>query len=439
MTIFALSSGHGKAGVAVLRVSGPQTSKIVQLMAGTLPAPRYAALRSLRSPHNKELLDKGLVLWFPCPHSFTGEDMAEFHVHGGKAVIEAMLISLGQAEGLRFAEPGEFTRRAFHNGKLDLTEAEGLADLIDAETSAQRQQAIRQSSGALSKLYESWRSDLISAMALVEAHLDFSDEDSIPDDMSAEISSVVVRISSQIVKHLQDGRSGERLREGLKVVIAGSPNVGKSSLLNALAKRDVAIVSEEAGTTRDIIEVHMDLGGYPVILMDTAGVREAPSAVEREGVRRTLSRAEEADLVLWLYDPCEGVADLPPPPSPFINKLVLVSTKSDLCLGRPTPHGAISISSHTGEGVPELITRLQCEAQARIGLHEEPLITRSRHRQGLECCQVSLARYLAGDFNQLELRAEDLREAATALGRITGRVDVEDVLDKVFSGFCIGK
>jgi tRNA modification GTPase len=354
-------------------------------------------------------------------------------------VIEAMLASLGAVEGLRLAEPGEFTRRAFHNGKLDLTEAEGLADLIDAETSAQHQQALRQSSGALSKLYEAWRSDLISAMALVEANLDFSDEEAVPEDMSAEISAMITEIRCQIVNHLKDGRSGELLREGLKVVIAGAPNVGKSSLLNALAKRDVAIVSEEAGTTRDIIEVHMDLGGYPVILMDTAGVREASSAIEREGVRRALSRAEEADLVLWLHDPHDDIANLPPPTVSDTSKLMLVSAKSDLYPQHVSAQGSLSISSSTGAGLPELIVSLQNEAHNRIGLREEPLITRARHRQELERCQASLARYHAGDFHQLELRAEDLREAATALGRITGRVDVEDVLAKVFSGFCIGK
>lgn len=438
MTIFALSSGHVKAGVAVLRVSGHQTSKVVQLMAGKIPAPRCAALRSLRCPQTREVLDRGLVLWFPAPASFTGEDMAEFHVHGGRAVIKAMLEALGRVDGLRLAEPGEFARRAFHNDKFDLTEAEGLADLIDAETSAQRRQAIRQSGGGLRKLYENWRSDLIWAMALVEAHLDFSDEESVPEDMSGEISDVISRICFQIAEHLRDGRSGEILREGLRVVIAGAPNVGKSSLLNALAKRDVAIVSEEAGTTRDVIEVHMDLGGYPVILMDTAGVRDAPGAIEREGVRRTLAQMEEADLVLWLIEP-----DQEESPSSFmasmVGKFVRVSSKADLYPDQ-TDHGDnLMISAKTGAGLPELMDRLKHEAEVRMERHDAPLITRARHRHELERCLFSLHRYQAGDFTQLELRAEDLREAATALGRITGRIDVEDVLDKVFSGFCIGK
>jgi tRNA modification GTPase len=439
VTIFALSSGHGKSGVAVFRISGPHTSNAVQLIAGSLPAPRRASLRSLRHPHSRKALDRGLVLWLPGPHSFTGEDMAEFHVHGGRAVIAAMLSALGWVSGLRLAEAGEFSRRAFLNGRLDLTEAEGLADLIDAETEAQRRQALRQSSGALSELYEMWRSDLISAMASVEACLDFGDEEDVPADVAMHGASMVSRIRAGVAAHLADGRSGEILRDGLKVVIAGPPNAGKSTLLNALARREAAIVSEEAGTTRDVIEVRLDLGGFPVILMDTAGIREAPGAIEREGVRRALTQAGQADLVLWLYDPVAGPEQLPPPDAPFSDRLFLLAAKSDLRPDAVVSPPALPVSAKSGEGVAALVERLAQEAQKRMCQTEAPVVTRARHRQQLEICLACLDRYLEGSPIELELRAEDLREAAVALGRITGRVDVEDLLDRIFADFCIGK
>lgn len=439
MTIFALSSGHGKAGVAVLRITGPKTAGAVRLLAGSLPPPRRASLRALRHPADGRLVDNGLTLWLPGPRSFTGEDMAEFHVHGGRAVVEAMLSALASVDGLRLAEPGEFTRRAFLNGKLDLTEAEGLADLIDAETEAQRSQAIRQSSGALRELYETWRSELISAMAYVEACLDFADEDDVPAEAARAAAPIVSGLRDAIAAHLDDGRSGEILRDGLKVVIAGPPNAGKSSLLNALARRDVAIVSEEAGTTRDVIEVRLDLLGLPVILMDTAGIREAPGAVEQEGVRRAMDRAEQADLVIWLVDPSSGPDGLPPSDAPFANRLLLVAAKCDLPAASSAIVSGVRVSAKTGEGVADLIARLTEEAKARIGQSEAPRITRARHRCRLERCLASLDRYLSASRDDLELRAEDLREAASSLGRITGRIDMEDVLDEIFAGFCIGK
>lgn len=454
MTIFALSSGYGKAGVAVLRVSGPRAARAAQAIAGRLPLPRRASLRKLRDPATGEILDRGIVVWFPGPSSFTGEDMAEFHVHGGRAVIQGMLAALGGIEGLRLAEPGAFTRRAFDNGRLDLTEAEGLADLIDAETAAQRRQAVWQGGGGLRVLYDAWRAELIAAMALVEARLDFADEEDVPEDVSHGARQGIERLRDAIARRLEDGRSGEILREGLTVVIAGPPNAGKSSLLNALARRDVAIVSEEAGTTRDVIEVRLDLGGYPVILMDTAGVREAPGVVEREGVRRALARAGDADLVLWLLD-CSagGGGPLPSEASSFWSRTLLVESKADLLGGvdadartdgRMTPSHAglgapLRISAKTGFGLPALVERLAEEAAARMEREEPAIVTRARHRELLTVCCRHLDTCLAGDPGELELRAEDLRQAATALGRITGQVNVEEVLDQIFSGFCIGK
>ncbi len=432
-TIYALASGHGKAGVAVIRISGPAAGTALCRLAGPLPAPRIASLRTLRDPQTHYVLDHSLTLWFPAPASFTGEDVAELHVHGGRAVIEAILRVLGSFEGLRLAEPGEFTRRAFDNGKLDLTEAEGLADLIDAETEAQRRQAIRQSGGALRALYDGWRERLIESLASIEAELDFSDEGDVPDAVAERARSVVRGLRDEIAAHLADKRGGEILRDGLRVVIAGPPNAGKSSLMNALARRDVAIVSAEAGTTRDVIEVRLDLGGFPVILMDTAGIREAAGEVEREGVRRTLERAKHADLVIWLADatvPDATHGELGP-------RTILTVNKIDLA---PSAAGdALALSVKTGAGLDRLIAVLAEHVRQAADIGESPAITRARHRRELERCAAALERFLAGDFTQLELRAEDLRDAATALGRLTGRVDAEDILDKIFADFCIGK
>lgn len=437
MTIFAVSSGTGRAGVAVIRISGPETHRAVAALAGDLPPPRRATLRTLRDPVSRETLDQALVLSFPGPASFTGEDMAELHVHGGRAVIAGVLEALARIEGLRPAEAGEFARRAFENGKIDLTEAEGLADLIDAETEAQRVQALRQTAGALRKLYDGWRAELINAMALVEAALDFADEADVPEAAFAAARPAVEALHENISRHLSDERRGEILRDGLRVAIAGPPNAGKSSLLNALAGREAVIVSEEAGTTRDVIEVRLDLSGYPVILSDTAGIREAPGAIEQEGVRRAMRTAEDADLVLWLSD-----ASLPPVAPPLEiarleDRLITVANKIDL--GAAPASAALAISAKTGAGLQELIGRLAKEAKARAGNEEAAVITRARHRHELERARLALGRFLDGGAAETELRAEDLREAAFALGRITGRVDVEQVLDQIFSQFCIGK
>ena len=311
-TIFALSTAPGRAGIAVIRVSGPAAGDLVDALAPPRAKKRFAALRRIRDPQTGETIDDGLVIWFGAPRTETGEDMAEFHVHGGAAIVKAMLAVLGRQPGCRLAQPGEFARRAFANGKLDLAQVEGLADLVDAETEAQRRQALGQMRGALSELYEGWRADLIRASALVEAAIDFSDEGDVASNAIEVAQGIVAELQAAIGAHLDDGHRGEILRDGFRVVLAGPPNAGKSSLLNALARRDAAIVSEEAGTTRDVIEVRLDLEGLPVIVTDTAGVREAQGAVEQEGIRRTLAHARDADLVLWLND--ASVAAVAPPP-----------------------------------------------------------------------------------------------------------------------------
>jgi tRNA modification GTPase len=441
-TIFALSSGHGRAGVAVIRVSGPGAGDAAKLLAGSLPPPRKAALRTLRDPESSESLDRALVLLFPRPSSFTGEDVVEFHVHGGPAVIAGVVGALGRLPGMRAAEAGEFVRRAFANGRLDLTEVEGLADLIDAETAAQRRQALRQSEGALGELYERWRGELIEALAHVEAALDFSDEADVPETVDRQARPVVERLAAEIAAHLDDKRRGERLRDGFTVVLAGAPNAGKSSLLNGLSRREAAIVSPEAGTTRDIIEVHLDLDSLPVTILDTAGIREAEGAIEQEGVRRALDRAAHADIVIWLVD-----AENPQwtPPGGFATMggpLLTVLNKSDVA--RPKPAAGVTgpvleISAKTGAGLDALSEALAEKVGEGFEAAEAPVITRARHRRELERAHGALSDFLAGDRGLLELRAEDLRAAAHALGRITGRVDVEDVLDRIFAGFCIGK
>lgn len=407
-------------------------------MAGGVPEPRRAVLRAIRDPRSGEMLDRGLALWFPAPRSFTGEDMAELHIHGGRSVLDGVLGALGALPGLRLAEPGAFARRAFENGKLDLTAAEGLADLIDAETEAQRRQALRQSAGRLREVYDGWRGRLIEAGALLEAALDFADEGDVPDTVWGQARPLVERLADEIAAHLKDARGGEILRDGFHIVIAGPPNAGKSSLLNALAKRDAAIVSAEAGTTRDVIEVRLDLGGYAVILMDTAGIREAATAIEGEGIRRTLSRVADADLVLWIGDLTEPANGPLPEALQSAPDVLRVANKADLA-PRATAEGAVAISALTGLGLDRLLSEILRRLRERVGNAENAVITRARHRQELQTAYAALTHFLDGDTSQTELRAEDIRSAATALGRITGRVDVEDILGKIFADFCIGK
>jgi len=450
-TIFALSSGAVPSGVAVIRVSGPQARAALEAMCPRVPAPRQGQVRRLHDPRSGDVLDEALVLWFPGPRSFTGEDVVELHCHGGRAVVARVLDVLGSLEGCRPAEAGEFTRRAFDNDRLDLLQAEALADLINADTEAQRRQAVRQMSGDLGRIYEAWRGRLLRARAMIEAEFDFAEEEDVPGSVSDRIWSDVAGLRREIAEHLAAAMAGERLREGLQVALVGKPNAGKSSLLNALARRDVAIVTEEAGTTRDVIEVHLDLSGYPVTLVDTAGVREATGLVEREGIRRGLARAQAADLVLLLSDPADPVtsdtiADLGFGPE---TDVWIVGAKSDLRKGPedagpadagPEGTGATDqmISVKTGEGVSTLIEAIGAFAQARIGMREDPVATRARHRHHLEDAASSLER-AGADARPLELRAEDLRQGADALGRIAGRIGVEDMLDVVFREFCIGK
>jgi tRNA modification GTPase len=436
-TIYALASAPGAAGVAVHRVSGPRASEVfARLCRREVPPPRQAVRVTLHDPASGEALDDGLALWFPAPHSFTGEHVVELQLHGGRASIAVALDALGRLDGFRLAEPGEFTKRAFIAGKLDLTAAEGLADLVASETEAQRRQARRQSAGELGALYEGWRARLITLLAYQEAAIDFVDED-LPPDMLADAASEIAALIADIDAHLADRRRGERLRDGISVVILGAPNAGKSSLLNVLAQRDIAIVSSRAGTTRDVIEAHLDLGGWPVILADTAGLRETADEIESEGVRRARSRAAEADVKLILLDG----TDIPESHTIDLideNSIVLLS-KTDL----PSAsfdiggHRALPISAKTGAGLSELLARLEREVAKRMDLSGSPALTRQRHRESLENCRDSLQ--VALGATAPELMAEELRQAAQALGRITGKVGVEDLLDKIFRDFCIGK
>jgi tRNA modification GTPase len=431
-TIFALSSAPGRAGVAVVRVSGPQAGPVLDALSSPRPKERMAALRRIRDPESGEVLDQALVLWLAAPKTETGEDMAEFHLHGGSAIVRGVLAVLARQPGCRLAEPGEFARRAFENGRIDLAQVEGLADLIEAETEAQRRQAVAQMGGALSALYEGWRQDLLAATALVESAIDFSDESDVAADAFARAREQVGALCAAIGKHLDDDNRGEILREGFRVVLAGPPNVGKSSLLNALAKRDAAIVSEEAGTTRDVIEVRLDLDGLPVIISDTAGIREALGAIEEEGIRRTLAQARDADLVVWLSDSTSSETF---PPSELGENILPVTNKTDLVPGGDK----FVISAKTGAGLEELTRQLAKLARERIGVSQSPAITRARYRTHLNACLSALQAFLSGVQGDIELRAEDLRQAVHALGRITGRVDVEDVLGEIFGRFCIGK
>jgi tRNA modification GTPase len=448
-TIFALSSGRPPAAIAVVRVSGPQAAEALKVLIGRVPDPRQAGLARVRDPESGEVIDEALALWFPAPHSETGEDVAELQLHGGQAVIAGVLEALDRINGCRLAEPGEFTRRAFENGKLDLTEVEGLADLIAAETQAQRRQAYRQLKGLIGDRAEAWRRRLIEALALIEARIDFSDEADVPENLVEPALHAAQQLRNEIAASLSDAGRGERLREGLVVAIAGPPNAGKSTLLNRLARREAAIVSPHPGTTRDVIEVHLDLAGYPVTLLDTAGIRDSDDPVEQEGVRRARERAAGADLVLWVTDlSAGGGASDKASAGPAGPEQWLVRNKIDLTLvpgkSESEPKDGINysltISARTGAGMDTLLAALMTYAKDYFAATESTLVTRARHRRALEETLAALDRALSESADgREELIAEELRSAATTLGRLTGRVDVEDILDVIFRDFCIGK
>jgi tRNA modification GTPase len=524
-TIFALSSGRGPAAIAVIRISGPRAGDALKQLTGKVPSPRQAALARIRDPRTQDIIDEALGLWFPAPHSETGEDVAELQLHGSRAVIAAVLGALASLDGLKPAEAGEFTRRAFENGKLDLTAVEGLADLVAAETQGQRRQAFRQMKGLLGNRAEAWRQRLIQALALVEARIDFSDEADVPENLLSPALAIARELETEIAAALANGGRGERLREGLVVAIAGPPNAGKSTLLNRIARREAAIVSPFAGTTRDVIEVHLDLGGWPVTLLDTAGIRATSDPVELEGVRRARERANGADLVLWVVDAGQGagpenaategaakasvtregegartgkpgsagehlgqgpLASGVGPIADTIDssaqgpKIWLIRNKIDLigAIGQRTEHiiqsiitseaafdpnralrnvvneglmgrneslpsrseHECNISAVTGDGFDRLLDQLARQAEIFLAGAEQAVVTRARHRGALEEVVAALDRAQAGEVaGREDLLAEELRIAARALGRLTGRVDVEDVLDVIFRDFCIGK
>lgn len=455
-TIYALgtptpSRAHPGA-LSVIRLSGPRAADALVFLTEegafergrsarrpALPAPRRMVLRSLRDPVTGEIIDRGLVVWFEAPHTETGETMVELHLHGGRAVVGAALDAIGRLGFCRLAEPGEFTRRAFENGKLDLTEAEGIADLVAAETAGQRRQALRQMEGALHRLYDSWRMRGLRALAHLEAAIDFPDED-LPDGLADEVRAAIDTLRQEIGAHLLD-RRGERLREGVSIAIVGPPNAGKSSLLNLLARRDAAIVSETAGTTRDVIEVHLDLGGWPVVLADTAGLRDAPDTIEQEGVRRARARASTADLRLLVLDATgdwqrERDGILPTLEGWQPDRDLVLLNKTDLAPVEAA--GVLPFSVRSGAGLPDLLGRLE---EAVDGLMAEgadrPPLTRARHREALLECRDALQRSLGTP--EIALAAEDLRLAMRSLGRITGTVRIDELLDVIFRDFCIGK
>lgn len=437
-TIFAPASGQGRAAITVLRVSGPASRSVLEAMTGGVPNGRRLVLKTLRDPDTADRLDQALVAWMPGPGTFTGEDQAELHIHGGSAVRAAVLGALARIKGCRLAEPGEFTRRAFLNGRIDLSAAEGLADLIEAETEAQRRQAFRQLEGHLGQCVERWRERLIDALAFLEASLDFADEGDVGSDVEQRVRGELIALGAEMARALDDGRRGERLRQGCVVVLAGAPNAGKSTLLNAIARRDVAIVSEIPGTTRDALEVRCDLNGLPVTFVDTAGLRDAQDAIEQLGIARTRDYLSKADLVLWLIAPdvFEGEVVGPVPDGVPVLR---VGTKEDLGGQSSRANCDAFVSAETGAGIPDLLSSIE-SVIGTVADAGDAVITRQRHRQALEralsCLSRAPAALAAGTS---ELAAEEVRLGLRALGEVTGRVDVEQVLERLFAGFCIGK
>jgi tRNA modification GTPase len=434
-TIFALATPAGRSGVAVIRLSGSRAGSAAKALTGKeLPAHggfHFTAFRTLSG----ELIDRGLVLYFKAPNSFTGEEVVELHTHGSLAVIRQMLDALGTIEGLRPAEAGEFTRRAFINGKLDLTQAEGLADLIEATTDQQKSQAMRQLEGSLSQYYEELRRRMVQALAHMEAYIDFPDEE-IPESVLQGLTGEVDELRATIETALRDDRRGQALREGLHIVILGAPNAGKSSLLNMLSKKEAAIVSHTAGTTRDVIEVQMDIAGFPVVLTDTAGLRESDDAIEAEGIRRAMARAGQADITIILFDGTQAEADAATA-ALIDTRSIIVHTKADSEHTLPPMAGALSVSAKTGQGIEALMETLAERTSAFFSDGSAPMITRARHKALLGEALGHLQRFCVDA--PLELSCEELRRAALSIGKITGKIEVDDVLDHVFRQFCIGK
>jgi len=443
MTIYALSTGSGVSGLAVIRVSGKNASHVVKKITGSkLPQPRVATFKKFNKNGQKNLIDEGVVIWFPAPNSYTGEDLAEFHIHGSRAVIKAMHFAISKIKNCRLAEPGEFTKRAFQNGKINLLKAESIADLISAETEIQRKQALKIMSGKSSNKFLSWREKLLRILSHVEAKIDFPEED-LPKNMTKEIQKNSIMVTNEIKKTLNDQRVGERIREGYKIAIVGPPNSGKSSLLNYLSKRDAAIVSEVAGTTRDVIETHLNFDGYPVIVSDTAGIRNSKNEIEKKGIKIALNRAEDADLKLVIISARN--VDFTDVLKKLLNKkAILVVNKSDLVKGKLNKkfkkYEHVLISIKKDSNLNKLIKKIKSKLKNNFITSEDILITRERHRQNLVNCVSHLERFQKKKLDQdFDKAAEDLRLATRQLGMIVGKVDVEELLGSIFNDFCIGK
>ena len=443
MTIYALSSGLGTSGIAVIRISGPEAKLAIStLTEGPFPEPRIATLKKVNNINKTGMIDEGIILWFPGPKSYTGEDMAEIHVHGSKAVVQSLLKSISQIKNCRMAEPGEFTKLAFQNGKINLLKAESIGDLISSETEIQMKQALTIIAGNNLKKFEHWRNELLKILSHIEAKIDFPDED-LPENILKNIKDTSLKITNEIEKNLNDKKVGEIIREGFKIAIIGPPNVGKSSLLNYLSNREVAIVSEIAGTTRDVIETHLNIGGYPVIISDTAGIRESEDEIERKGIKLSLKKAEEADLKIIILDQktqknSDFLRDLADGKSLLvINKIDLENYKLDTEIKKFNP---VLISLKKETNINRLIDKIKTNLENKFKGSENILITRERHRINLEECLENLKKFNnksnSGDFDKA---AEDLRLASRSLGRITGKFDVEEILDSIFNDFCIGK
>ena len=443
MTIYALSTGPGVSGIAIVRVSGKEAAEVVKQLTGDdLPVPRVATLKKLKNSNTNEMIDEGVVIWFPGPSSYTGEDLAEFHVHGSRAVVSALHSSISGIKNCRLAEPGEFTKLAFQNGKINLLKAEGIADLVSAETEIQRKQAVEIMSGKSSNKFTSWRAKLLKILAHVEAKIDFPDED-LPKDILDEIQKTSNQVSKEIEKVLDDQKVGERIREGFKIAIVGPTNAGKSSLLNYLSRRDVAIVSEIAGTTRDVIETHLNLDGYPVVVSDTAGIRESKNEIEKKGIKLALNRAEDADLKLIIVD--AKSVDFTSVLKELIDEnAILVVNKSDLLVGNINnelkKHDHILVSIKNNLNLDKLILKIKKKLENKFISYGDILITRERHRQHLEQCISHLKNFKNKNGSEdYDKAAEDLRLATRHLGMIVGKVDVEEILGSIFNDFCIGK